>query len=67
MGSLMASERSQFLNEVKQLGFIEEGRDSKGHIKLRHTVTGRRVAISFSPSRSRTRLNEMRRLRKAAQ
>jgi hypothetical protein len=63
----MASERSQFLEACKQLGFEVEGRDSKGHIKLRHTVTGRRVAVSFSPSRARTRLNEMRKLRKAAQ
>jgi len=63
----MANERTQFLKIVKELGYIVEGRDGRGHIKLRHTITGKVVAVSYSPSRSRTRLNEMRRLRRSAQ
>lgn len=55
----------QFLKQAKQLGFVPDGHDSRGHQRLVNAA-GRCVSVSHTPSDIRWQKNALAKLRRIA-
>jgi hypothetical protein len=55
----MSNELSRFLTNVRALGYVVDGNDGNGHIRLRSEQTGDYYWASRTPSDYRARRNEI--------